>query len=74
MKKVQKPKNCGMMNHRFWAWYSTMSRMLNEPTCTTTPISARPRNTSYDTVCAEARKLPSRAYLLFDDQPANSTA
>ncbi|MMZ71784.1 hypothetical protein D1872_353880 [compost metagenome] len=51
-----------------------MSRMLNEPTWITMPISDRPMNTSYDTVCAEARKLPSRAYLLFDDQPANSTA
>ncbi|MNG23169.1 hypothetical protein D3C84_1077440 [compost metagenome] len=63
-----------MMNHRFCAWYSTMSRMLNEPTWITMPISDRPMNTSYDTVCAEARKLPSRANLLLLDQPANSTA
>src|SRR5262245_17163857 len=32
----------------------------------------RPRASSYESICAEERKPPSIAYLLFDDQPANT--
>src|SRR5256885_15746785 len=38
------------------------------------PISARPIDTSYETICALERRPPSRAYFEFDDHPARIKA
>src|SRR5262249_13777818 len=67
-----KPRNCGTTNQRCRC-ASTIWFRLNEPACATTPMSERPMNTSYASICADARKLPSNAYLLFDAQPASAT-
>jgi hypothetical protein len=37
-----------------------------------TGIVAMPMEISYETICALERSPPSRAYLLFEDQPANT--
>src|SRR5688500_20216207 len=37
-----------------------------------TGTSAMPRDNSYEIICAVARRPPSIAYLLFDDQPAST--
>src|ERR1044072_9471035 len=38
------------------------------------PMSARPIDTSYETICALDRKPPSSAYFEFEDQPASINA
>src|SRR5919199_890622 len=38
------------------------------------PTSERPIETSYETICAEERRPPSRAYFEFEDQPARMSA
>src|SRR5262245_60376008 len=42
------------------------------PESRSTGIRLNPIATSYEIICALARKPPSNAYLLFDDQPASA--
>src|SRR5215212_468005 len=38
------------------------------------PMSERPIETSYETICAEERRPPSSEYFEFEDQPASISA
>src|SRR5437879_6367840 len=51
---------------------STMSLIDSEPLTSTTPTSARPSTSSYDTTCAPPRKAPSREYFDPEDQPPST--
>src|SRR5688500_12301435 len=60
-----------MINHiRIWA--STIAIMRIEFASKMTGTREIPRDNSYEIICAVARRPPSIAYLLFDDQPAST--
>src|SRR5580765_3487868 len=50
---------------------ATMSTIESEPASSSTPIVESPIASSYEIICAAERRPPSRAYLLFEDQPAS---
>ena len=52
---------------------STISVMLSEAVTISTTTSAKPIAISYETICAEARNAPRKAYFEFDAQPAMMT-
>src|SRR5690606_2125798 len=52
---------------------STISDMLRLPETSSTVTSTKPMASSYESICAEARKAPRNAYLEFDAQPATIT-
>ena len=54
-------------------WASTMADMFSEPEIINTQTSAKPMASSYDTICADARMAPRKAYFEFDAQPATIT-
>src|SRR5215475_13796189 len=51
----------------------TMSDRFIVPAVIITTTSAKPIDTSYDTICAAARIAPRNAYFEFDAQPARIT-
>src|SRR6267142_4653474 len=54
-------------------WALTMSDRLRLPDTISTTTSAKPIDSSYDTICAAERIAPRKAYLEFDAQPATIT-
>ncbi|MNC94995.1 hypothetical protein D3C83_119960 [compost metagenome] len=48
----------------------TISERFSDPAQSSTVISTKPIETSYDTICAAERSAPRNAYLEFDAQPA----
>src|SRR3972149_1337118 len=71
-KKITAPTGCKKTNQMFF-WASTMAFMSSVPASSTTLTTDRPSASSYDTICAVERMLPSSAYLLLLLQPASAT-
>src|SRR2546428_3144046 len=71
MKKIRKATGCTNAYHTRWLYCAlTMPTMLSEPAMRITLTSVSVTATSYEMSCADARRLASSGYLLFDDQPA----
>src|SRR5262249_40362975 len=51
----------------------TIVLRFRDPDTISTPTSTKPIASSYETICAEARSAPRKAYLELDAQPATIT-
>src|SRR5260370_41974185 len=73
VKYSRNPNGCRITNGTDCACLSTISLIDSVPLTSTTPTSANPSTSSYETTWAPPRSAPSSEYFDPDDQPPSTT-
>ena len=72
MKKMMNASVSGITNHSPCCCCAMTCDSVTLPASSRTATVLIPSAISYEIICADARRPPSSAYLLFDDQPART--